>query len=105
MTKVVGEIGIELRHTIAGRHIQPPLAHSERLVRAYAAYFVCALDVEEHVWGSATMCFVALGMFGEALDALAATKKGGALPSDGLTDVIEGSIVDAELQVDMPGEE
>jgi RNA-dependent RNA polymerase len=66
----VRDVVLQLRHSITGEEedTAPPL--HERLLRAYAGYFVAARDAEENVWGAASMCLVTLGVFCDTLEAL-----------------------------------
>lgn len=66
----VRSVVLQLRRSITGEdeEIAPPL--HERLLRAFAGYFVAARDAEENVWGAASMCFVSFGVFCDTLEAL-----------------------------------
>ena len=105
MDKLVGGIVLELRRTLSGELDDPPRPLRERLLRAYAGYFVAAIDAEESVWGAAGMCFVSLAVFAETISKLRKEAGETAVPGEGITDVIEAAMVDAELSVDNPGEE
>lgn len=70
MNTNVRSVVLQLRRLITGEEEGAALSLHERLLRAYAGYFVAARDAEENVWGAASMCLVSLGVFCDTLEAL-----------------------------------
>lgn len=69
MRELTGRLVRELRNVMAGDDIP----HTERLNLAVAAWSIAAGDMEKHVWGAASFCLVALGVFCDALAELETT--------------------------------
>ncbi|KAF8317349.1 RdRP-domain-containing protein [Clavulina sp. PMI_390] len=69
---------------------------AETLRRSYAAYFVAGIDAEESVWGAASMCLVALGIFCESLTALQNNDENLA---NGIGDAIAAGMMENEMQI------
>lgn len=89
----VRDVVLQLRHSITGEE-DTALPLHERLLRAYAGYFVAARDAEENVWGAASMCLVSLGVFCDTLEAL---QKKDVEFAERLANEVEASRVEGEL--------